>query len=176
MLDQLHSASDWTAKTIAGVAADQLAAPTPCTEWDVRTLLDHLIGGTWMFAAAIGGPSDDDSTAPDADRFRGAADALLAALHEPGALDRTAQLPIGPVPGYALVGIALLDVLVHGWDVAKATGQNTAVADPLAETVLAVATQAVGPEMRGVYFADPVPIDEHARPVDRLVGYLGRRP
>lgn len=176
MLDQLHNATDWTAKTVAGVAAEQLGAPTPCTEWDVRALLDHLIGGTWMFATAIGADPGDDPAAPDADRFRGAADALLTGLHEPGALDRTAQLPIGPVPGSALLGIALLDVLVHGWDVAKATGQDTAVADPLAATVLAVATQAVGPEMRGSYFADPVPVDEQARPIDRLVGYLGRQP
>lgn len=176
MLDQLHSATDWTAKTIAGVAADQLAAPTPCTEWDVRTLLDHLIGGTWMFATAIGGAAGDDPAAPDADRFRGAADALLTTLHEPGALERTAQLPIGQVPGSALVGIALLDVLVHGWDVAKATGQDTTVADPLAEAVLAFATQAVRPQMRGVYFAEPVHVDEGARPIDRLVGFLGRQP
>ena len=177
MLDQLDHATNWTAKRVAGVTDDQLTAPTPCAEWDVRELMDHVIGDTWMFAAALGGPAaDDDPAAAGADRFRAAADALQNTLREPGALDRTAQLPIGPVPGSALVGIALLDILVHGWDLAKATGQDTAVAGPLAETVLAFARQAVGPEMRAAYFAEPVPIDDEARPIDRLVAFLGRQP
>lgn len=178
MLDQLHHATDWTAKTVAGVVPGQLAAPTPCAEWNVRALLDHLIGGTWMFAAAIGGPAGDDPAAPDAERFRAGADALLTTLREPGALDRTAQLPIGPVPGAAMVGVAMLDVVVHGWDIARATGQDTAVPGPLAETVLGFATETVGPDMRGPdgYFAEAVTVADRASSIDRLVAFLGRQP
>ena len=178
MLEQLEQACGWTAKTVAGVGSADLTGPTPCAEWDLRTLLDHLVGGVEMFATAIGGSLPEDPSAPYLARYERASGTLLASLAEPGAMERMADLPIGAVPGSALAGIALLDIAVHGWDVAAATGQPTDLPEPVAAAALAGARQSVGPQMRGPggFFAESVAIDDDAPAVDRLVALLGRDP
>jgi uncharacterized protein (TIGR03086 family) len=121
---------------IGGIRPDQLDLPTPCGEYTVRGVLEHMIGGATMFAAAYRGdapaaPVTDDPIAG----IQTALGDLAAAISAPGALDTTIDAPFGAIDGESFARFIVLDGLVHGWDVATATGQRY---DPPAELVAAV--------------------------------------
>ena len=78
------------------------------------------------------------------------------------------------MPGNAIVLIALVDTVVHGWDLAKATGQDAEMPPDVAEAALAFTTKAM--KDRRIGFGDPVPVPDDASVTDRLVGWLGRNP
>jgi uncharacterized protein (TIGR03086 family) len=108
--------------------------------------------------------------------FAGASEKTLAAWRRRG-VDGTVTLPIGPeVPAAAAAGIASLDCLVHGWDLAKATGQDATLDPALAEAALVISRQIVTPEIRPAAFAPAVEVGAAASPTDRLVAFLGRQP
>jgi uncharacterized protein (TIGR03086 family) len=170
---------------VQAVRADQLAGPTPCHDWDVTALLAHLIGGHEMFAAALGQPlppaAADPSVTALATRYRDAAAASLDAFAAPGALQRVVALPIGAVPGEVALGLALTDAVVHGWDLAAATGQDTTIDDRVAGPLLAAAQASITDDLRQpagarAVFAQPVPIAPESPAGDRLVAFLGRSP
>jgi uncharacterized protein (TIGR03086 family) len=174
---------------VDGVQADQLGDKTPCTEWDVRTLIEHIVGGYQMFVTALGQPQpvaaepiDSAATATDlADLHRTAGEAAISAFGTPDALHRTVTLPIGDVPGGMALRLALTDAVIHGWDLASATGQDTSIDEELAATLLTVAEQVVGPQTRQPdgampVFAQPVTIDPQRPAADRLIAFLGRQP
>jgi len=90
-------------------------------------------------------------------------------------------LPIGEVPSEVAFGMALTDAVVHGWDLAVATGQNTTTDDRVAAPLLAGAQAAITDELRQpaaarAVFAQPVPIDPDSPTGERLVAFLGRSP
>ena len=184
LLENLEQATTWSRSVMSSVTPDRYADTTPCAEWDVQTLANHLVGGTWMFAGAVNGspmptdpPSDlvgDDAAAA----YVEAVAALREASSDPTALERAVQLPIGTVPGQVALNLALLDTVVHGWDLARATGQEASVPDGLAEATLGFATAAIGDEVRGpgMPFGPRVEIDSDAPAIDRLVAFLGRQP
>ena len=184
LVENLAQATNWSQSVMSAVTPDRYAEATPCTEWDVRTLANHLVGGTWMFAGAVSGapmPTDSpsDVVGDDAEVAYGEAVAALSkASSDPAALERPAQLPIGTVPGQVALSLALLDTVVHGWDLARATGQEASVPDGLAEATLAFATAAIGDQMRGpgMPFGPRVEIASDAPAIDRLVAFLGRQP
>jgi uncharacterized protein (TIGR03086 family) len=162
---------------IAGITPDQLDRPTPCAEFTVRGVLEHMVGGATMFAAAYRGETAPD---PEVDDVLGAIgptlEGLGAAMSAPGALDRTIAAPFGEVPGDAFARFVVLDGLVHGWDLATATDQPY---DPPEELVVAAETFARGqldPLRDGQTFADAVEAPAGATPIERLVAYTGRRP
>ena len=111
-----------------------------------------------------------------AEAFRSAAAALTAALTAalgtPGMLDRAYPLPFGAVPGLGLIEIRLIEHLGHGWDLARATGQQAAFPDDLAERGLAVAGRQL--ENRQSAFGAQVEVSADAPAIDRLAGFLGR--
>ena len=135
----LHrQALDATGDIVARVRAEQLAAPTPCSEWDVRALLNHLVAGNWWASelaagatiADVGDRLDGDVIGDDAyDAYRRSADAAAAAFEAPGALEAPCAVSYGPVPGQVYAGHRFIDVLIHGWDLAVATGQDPTI-DP----------------------------------------------
>ena len=99
----------------------------------------------------------------------------------PGALQRVVALPIGEVPGEVALGMALTDAVVHGWDLAAATGQDSTIDDRVAGPLLAAAQAAITDELRQpagarAVFAQPVPIDPDSPAGERLVAFLGRSP
>lgn len=138
------------AKTIvAGVRDDQLSAPTPCSEWDVKALLGHLLGGALMFEAAAREGSVPQSVMGEItsgelvgsdfrERMATAADAMVAAFAAPGAIDRDIELPFGTMPGGRVMAIATMDTAIHAADLAHATGQ------PFDDAELAEATLEIG--------------------------------
>lgn len=176
-LTQLGQLAPAVGGVVAGITPDQLDRPTPCADFTVRGVLEHIIGGATIFAAAFRGevaPKPDLSEPLQG--FGAALTDLAAAISAPGALDRTVAAPFGEVPGETFARFVVLDGLVHGWDMAIATGQPY---NPPAELVAAAdafARQALDPLRDGTTFADAVDPADGATPIERLVAYTGRRP
>jgi uncharacterized protein (TIGR03086 family) len=162
---------------VAGIGPDQLDNPTPCADFTVRGVLEHMIGGGTMFAAAYGGDVDPDpDTSDPIAAIQAALGALGEAISAPGALDRTIQAPFGEVDGESFARFVVLDGLVHGWDMASATSQPYAPSDELVAAVDAFARQALDPLRDGQTFGAAVEPAAGASPIERLAAYTGRRP
>jgi uncharacterized protein (TIGR03086 family) len=177
-----------TAEIVKGARTGQMAAPTPCTEWNVHALLNHVIGTLWLSEAlftdhaprhpmAPGGlPGTDLADGDPAAAYAEAAAAALAAAGTGDAITRLHVTPLGEMPGPVLSGFTTLDILVHGWDLAKATGQPPALEADLARHVLAFAQQALTEETRAGRIGPAVAVPTDAPVTDRLAGFLGRQP
>jgi uncharacterized protein (TIGR03086 family) len=182
----LREAMHLTGRLVEGVRPDQWTAPTPCAEWTVRDLVQHLVYGQVAFARLLGGEpleavapaAREDHLGDDAAAaYRRSCDALLAAVAEPGVLERPVRVPVGTVPGAVAVHLRTVECLVHGWDLARATGQPFDVPGELAEAELAFSRDRLGsiPPDR-TPFGAPRPVAVDAPPLDRLVALLGRDP
>ena len=179
-----EQAAGVTKGVLANVNTDQLDDPTPCASWKVRDLINHLVGGSYFFAAAAKGESfGDGADAPDfaSGDFRAAYEEgskqAVAAFAAPGAMERIVKVPFGEFPGAAWMGLASTDTFTHAWDLAKATGQSTDLAPEFAEQLLAGARMAISDDIRGdepMPFAAEKNCPEGASPADRLAAFLGR--
>jgi|SRR5215213_1704789 uncharacterized protein (TIGR03086 family) len=174
------------ARVIAGVRDDQLTDPTPCDGTSVAAMLDHFVGLTVAFRLGAekspmeGAPSADADHLPAdwRERLPAQLDALVAAWDQPEAWDGTTEVGGVRMPAAAMGVVAANEVLVHGWDLAVATGQPYAV-DPLtAEACLEFNKGfAVGaPEARDAMYGPVVPVPSDASLFDRLLGATGRDP
>lgn len=161
---------------IAGLRPDQLDEPTPCDEFSVRGVLEHMIGGATMFAAAYRGeaPAEPDFANPITG-VQSALSDLADAITAPGALGRTIQAPFGESDGENFARFVVLDGLVHGWDLATATGQSYDPPRDLVVAATAFAKQALDPLRDGQTFKSAVEPAAEATPIDRLAAYTGRR-
>jgi len=173
-----------TGHIVAGVRPEHLSLPTPCRDWDVRLLLNHIIGGNEMFAeVARGGTADatgemEDHTHPDpGTNYLASAESVFGAWAEPGAMERRCRMPFGEIPAPAAVSIHFLDIVVHGWDLARATGQDTAIDADLAAEALDISHGFLSPELRAVgAFGPEIPASTDDPLHDRLVAFMGRTP
>ncbi|SDO46224.1 TIGR03086 family metal-binding protein [Geodermatophilus sp. DSM 45219] len=172
------------ARVVAGVRDDRLGEPTPCAGTPVAGLLAHLAGLAVAFRMAADktpvpgqAPASPDDLPPDwRTRIPADLDALVAAWRRPSAWEGTAEAGGVEMPAPVAAVVALDEVLVHGWDLAVATGQDYA-ADPAsvaACTEFAAQAAAEGPTPG--LFGPPVPVPEDAPPLDRLLGLTGRDP
>jgi uncharacterized protein (TIGR03086 family) len=177
-----------TAEIVKSVPAGQTGAPTPCAEWDVRALLNHVIGTLWLaeglfsdqpprYPMAPGGlPPADLAEADPAAAYAEASAAALAAASAGDALTRTHLTPLGEMPGPGLAGFTTLDILVHGWDLAVATGQPADLDGRLAAHVLDFAAHALAtPESRAGRIGPALRTPAGAPVTSQLVAFLGRR-
>jgi uncharacterized protein (TIGR03086 family) len=174
-----------TGKVVAGVRPDQLGDSTPCAQWDVRMLLNHVIGVAGAFSH-VGEGTPINPPDPSVDTFEGngyaeaydsATARLLDAWRRPAALDTTVVLRIGELPGTAAASINFVDVLVHGWDLARATGQDVVLPPHLAEPALQFSRGLVNDQLRHAgAFGPEISVAENAAVGDRLVAFLGRSP
>lgn len=203
-IEQLRQALTIPARLIAGIRADQWGRPTPCEHWTVRDLVAHLIEGHDLIAARLGGPSIPEPRttrsrhAADADEalhsgYRDASETLLAALAHADALHRLVTVPlgqpapapmsagpdltvtIGPVSGAVVLHLRIVECLVHGWDLARATGQRSEFPEDLTEQALGfiVGRLIMHPEARAV-FGPSRTAGAYAPAIDRLAACLGR--
>ena len=174
--EQLNQLGPILAGVVGGIRPDQLDDPTPCSEFTVRGVLEHMIGGAAMFAAAFRGtePAQPDTTDVLAG-FGPALTELAASIQGPGALGRTIQAPFGEVSGDTFARFVVLDGLVHGWDLATATGQPYGPPDALVDAVDAFARQALDPLRDGHTFGPAVEPPTSATPIERLAAFTGRR-
>jgi uncharacterized protein (TIGR03086 family) len=181
-------ALSWALDTVRGIRPDQLTAATPCSELDVRALLAHLVA-TVNRAAAVGRGTDAATVpwsvppAPGDDwagAYKEAIDAMWAVWRDdPDAtarLDQTVRAPFGTVPGRAALMAYTSETLVHGWDLAVASGQDPEADPAVAAPVLALMQRFLPAEPRGgpVPFAPPVPPRDGAGPTERLATWCGR--
>jgi uncharacterized protein (TIGR03086 family) len=173
------------ARIVAGVRDDQMGDATPCTGTTVAALLDHLVGLTLAFRAAAekttfdGGPSADaDHLAPDWRTLLPAQlEALAAAWRDPGAWEGTTEAGGVRMPAPAMAVVAVNEVLVHGWDLAVATGQPYR-ADPACVQACSemVGDRSDATDEPAGLFGPVVPVPDDAPAFDRLLGQTGRDP
>lgn len=180
-------ATSAVARLVRGVRDDQLDGPTPCPAYTVGDLLDHLGGLAIAFRDAAtkdtppGGaqPQVDAANLGDGwrDRIAGDLDALAAAWREPSAYDGMTMAGPVEMPGEIAALVALDEVVVHGWDLARATGQEYAPDEAAVRASLGFAASFELPE--GVTdgpFGPPVAVPADAPAIDRLAGATGRDP
>src|SRR5688572_29434829 len=128
-VDMYERAIARTGKTVAGTSRAQLDDPTPCTDWKVRDLLNHIIGGMLSFAAGARGEVRDfnDRTDHVSDdhiaAYEEASRSAIEGFRAPGAMERTFTMSWGDSPAQMVLGLAIADAVVHGNDLARATGQ-----------------------------------------------------
>ncbi|MFE5095586.1 TIGR03086 family metal-binding protein [Streptomyces sp. NPDC056638] len=182
-VDLLTGVLSKTGDVIGGVGADQLSLPTPCDDYDVEALINHIVGWLLVFEAGAQGRSHDVDAAnhmcgaDPAREFRAAAAGVVEGWEKYG-FDRQVSVTGGEMPGEAVFSMTLMEYLTHGWDLAVATGQPIPYTDQEAAETLARAEVTLPPQYRGenLPFGQIVRVDANASAVDRLVAFLGRRP
>lgn len=184
--DTLEEAFASTRKVLANVKDDQLGDPTPCQTWDVRQVVNHIISGAHWFAASTeageGAPQDETDFA-GGDRLKAFDDGVkkaVAAFNASGAQEKILKLPFGEFPGSIFMALATTDAFTHGWDLARATGQDAARLNAdLAKQLLIGAKAAISDQFRGPDGAAPfgpeVKVPDSAPAADQLAGFLGRK-
>jgi uncharacterized protein (TIGR03086 family) len=166
LLDQYRAASEWTVGKVAG-AAGKLDAPTPCDDWDVQTLLNHMLESQQYFVRTARGeqasisPQPPDGLVGDdpASAYERGREATIETFSEPGVIERT-----GPS-----LGIAFSDTLLHGWDVARATGQDTTMPADLASAAYDMIHGAFTEDQRHGVFKPEFTVDVGASAQEKLL-------
>jgi uncharacterized protein (TIGR03086 family) len=173
LLDLYERASQWTAAKVPGAVA-KLDAPTPCDDWDVRALLNHMLDTQHYFVGAARGeevsppsPSPPELLGDDpVAAFDRARAETLSTFGEPGVIEKT-----GPS-----LGIAFSDQLLHGWDLAKATGQDATMPELLPEAAYEMIHGRFTDDQRKGIFKSEVAVAADASAQDKLLAYTGRDP
>jgi uncharacterized protein (TIGR03086 family) len=175
LLDNYRAASEWAVAKVAG-AEGQLDAQTPCDDWNVETLLNHMLETQQYFVRSARG--EQDASPPSADppdgligddpaaAYERGREQTISTFSEDGVIERT-----GPS-----LAIAFSDTLLHGWDVATATGQDTTMPDGLAAAAYEIVHGAFTDDQRKGVFKPEVAVGDDASPQARLLAYTGRTP
>ncbi|MDN3262068.1 TIGR03086 family metal-binding protein [Streptomyces sp. CSDS2] len=173
------------ARLLEAVRPEQLSAPTPCAEYDVRALLGHIVGGTRGIAAVgeTGTERGEPVAAPEVpdDGWAGAygevRERALKAWESDERMASSVTVPWGKIPGRAALSAFVMETVAHTWDLSEAIGRPFALDPELAEFSLATAREALpeGPR-EGRPFGAPVPAPEGAGAYERLAAWLGRVP
>lgn len=157
--------------------------PTPCDEWDVRDLLNHVVSGNhWAAQLGAGATIDGVGSRFDGDQlgddplgsYDRSAEAAAAVFEAEGALEAPSAVSYGPVPGSVYAGHRFVDVVVHGWDLAVATGQDTTLDPELVTGCLAVIRPQLADLQASGAFGPTVPVDPSYDPQTQLLTMLGR--
>jgi uncharacterized protein (TIGR03086 family) len=172
-----------TRAIIAGVRPDQLSEPTVNEGWDVAELLSHIVyGNRWVPPLVSGQTIEEVGDRLEGDQLAGgplaaydaSAEPAAAAFEAAGALDAPCAVSYGPVPGSVYAGHRFIDVFIHGWDLAAATGQDTT----LDADLMQACREIIEPQLeafRGAgAFAGPLPVPPGATGQTRFLAMLGR--
>jgi len=168
------------------VKPDQMDHDTPCESWKVKDVVNHIVSGSQWFGASmdagVGQAFDDlpDYSSMDyMEIFNDGVKKSVEAFGRDGAQQKIVKLPFGEFPGAAFMGLATTDTFVHGWDLAKATGQDTNLDPEFAQVVLEGAKANIQPEFRGpdtkAPFGPECDAPPDASPADQLAAFLGRK-
>jgi len=183
----LTPATGTLAEVVSGIGDDQLGAPTPCRGVTVAGLLDHVDGLSQAFAAAaakdLGGgqpPSADGSRLGAGWRTRipGALAQLAAAWQDDAAWAGMTRVGGLDLPAQVAATVAIDELVVHGWDLAMATGLSFAADETMLNAAYGFAQAAVARDPGGSpgLFGPPVPVPDEAPLLHRLLGLTGRDP
>ena len=178
--DELESAEATLAvleRVLHGIADDDWSKQTPCREFDVAALTDHLMNSITTIGGVAGAqfPERDRGDSVERQVVLAARPALDAWRHR--GLDGTVPFGSNEAPAKIMAGILSLEFLVHAWDYAKATGREVTAPDALSDYVMGLAKTIITPQGRSnVGFDDPVDVAADAGALDRLIAYTGRQP
>jgi uncharacterized protein (TIGR03086 family) len=178
-IDLLSAVMAKAADLVDTVSPDQLDRPTPCSDWDVRGLLEHMVGWIRVFDVAANGdaydgdPADYRLTDDYAARFRRSAESLVGGWREHG-LDRTVRLTSGEMPAPTVFNMTLMEYVTHGWDLATAIGVPAPFTEDEAEATLERARQTLQPQYRGDAIGAEVAAPDDAAATTRLAAFMGR--
>ena len=165
------------------LTADDLARPSPCAEYTVGEVGQHVVRSMVLLASVadeqLGSPAAGLPAGPAADLLAGqvtaTAEAALAAWRRRG-LGGSVAVGRSTLPARAAVDIIPLELLVHGWDMARATGSEIDIPPQVAGYVLGRARELVTEDKRGRSFAAEVPVGPQATVLERLIAFTGRVP
>jgi uncharacterized protein (TIGR03086 family) len=188
-MHDLEPATRTLAGIVGGVRDDQLSAPTPCRDTSLGDLLDHVDGLALAFtAAASKSPLEGGSQPPSPDGSRLVPDwrqripdrlaALAGAWRDQDAWTGMTQAGGVDLPGEVAGLVAIDEVVVHGWDIAVASGQDYDCEDGLLEAAFEFVRASVAENPQGTpgLFGPPVPVADDAPLLERLIGLTGRDP
>jgi uncharacterized protein (TIGR03086 family) len=184
--ERIEKATALAGEAVGNIKPDQLSEPTPCSEFDVKALLNHLFAGLEMLqTAASGGKGGDVDREKDrvgeggdlGEAYDTRRQKLLDTLKaDPEVFNKSWSMPFGDMPGAMMAGIAFMEHLTHTWDVRKATGQATELpGDLVTELDSVVRPMDAMLRMPGVCGA-PVDVPDSASATDKLMAFLGRQP
>ena len=169
---------------VHAVRTDQWGCPTPCKDWAVRHLVNHLVAEQLWVPPLLAGATVADlgdafsgdvlGTDPVA-AWDAAAAAARAAFAEPGALERTVHLSYADRPGEEYAREMIFDLVVHSWDLARGISVDDTVDPGLVEAVYGRLEPDVDLSASGL-FDEPVPVPADADEQTRLIALTGRRP
>lgn len=178
---------DDLADVVGAVTADDLARPTPCSDYDVAALRAHVLGWLDLFGVCFtdGGRRQDrpdpaafEVPADPADVVRTARGRFAAAL-DAGVLDGEVVMSASRMSGPGATGMVLGEYVVHGWDLSTALGRPWTPPAEAVATAHEFFAGVVVPEYRGPdggFFLDEVEVDHDAPALDRLLAFAGRDP
>jgi len=180
----LRSASIFGAY-VEEIGDDQWHNPTPCTEWDVRALVNHLVSeNRWAPAmlasktiAEVGDAFDGDLLGEDPKAaWRAALDEARAAITVSGSLEATVHASFGDITGEAYITQLFQDHLIHAWDLAKGIGADTTMDAELAPIAFEQMKPMIAALKASGVFGDPVELPDDAAVQARLLALTGRDP
>jgi uncharacterized protein (TIGR03086 family) len=180
-----RAALDATRVVVVAIGDDQWHLPTPCDDWDVRVLLNHIVAGNWWASRLAAGETidevgdvyDGDLLDPSPAReYQESAIAAARAFEAPGALDAPCAVSYGPVPGSVYAGHRFIDVLVHGWDLAIAIGHTHPLSTELATDAWIVIEPQLDMLRGSGAFGHEQTIPDDADAATRVLLALGRTP
>ncbi|WP_405975471.1 TIGR03086 family metal-binding protein [Streptomyces sp. NBC_00988] len=184
-IEVLTRSHDYLREVVAAVPETAWTAPTPCTEWTVRQVLNHARIDQQAYGLVLTGDRPDSDPFHPADALDGdpvtELDKVLRAVadgyaHLPVDADQV-PTPLGPMPLPLAAATAAMDAAVHAWDIAAATGQNRPLGAALAEGIWPAADRLVD-QLRDSYrvFAPALAVTDEYDRAEALLAFLGRDP
>ncbi len=165
---------------VTAIRPDQWLTQTPCAEWNIRDLVNHLVKANLTLAALLGGrtmPGETDYLGADpVGAYQSSVVKLRDAVSAPGVLLRSYPSPFGGnSSGAELLLIRLADLLTHGWDLSQATDTPAYLPDDLVTQALALMREKLPNRLRAGRFAEPQPTHRAATVLEQLAAFAGRR-
>ena len=183
-VDLFSKASQATADIAANVTESHLSGATPCSEYDVKGLSNHIAGFYGMTAMAAhkqsieGDPGADIVGSDPAAVIPGMIQGAVAAWQEPGSTEGKTKFGPGEYDASFAASITLWETVIHGWDLAKSTGQELQVSDDVGEAIFGIAQQLCNDEQRGEGkpFGAEINVADGASAFEKALGLSGRDP
>ena len=171
--------------TMGGISESNSTSATPCSEWNAQSVINHAIAVQHFANNVLTGAAVDPSTMgnvahplpPEGAQaaLKAITDTTLATLKAID-LEKVVETPFGSMPGKNFIMIPIADMVIHKWDLAKATGQDTSIDSGLAEVCLQALQGALSQGRDAKFFAAEVSVPATASVQDRLIALSGRQP
>jgi uncharacterized protein (TIGR03086 family) len=184
-ITRLHRrALEETRSVVAAIDRGQWADASPCDGWDVQALLNHLVSGNlWAAELGSGRTIDEVGNRLDGDvlgdnalaAYDTSAEAAAGTFEAAGALDAPCAVSYGPVPGSVYAGHRFIDVLIHGWDLATATGQDPTLDPELVDAAYRLLLDQADMVRASGMFGEDILVPAGAGPQTQLLAFIGRK-